>query len=246
MGAMGGALLGMGLYSYSPMRKSHFPAVKRKLADIGTIKSVKVTNISETSWFENAVLMGDIKAAGGLLVNQYTYNWPPFGDGSGLGKGSFERGLAKIKHLLPHDLDAAWAVTEKLSVSPKNAKVLVQDNVGGSPGFPTVSSTGHFNVSRVWGSYWVNATLTGYKNCSEFVTVFPGQTNASKIISPRSAKVMITDRLPVWAMIIAPRSAIVSFHRLWSRRPMTRDRSSKLWTVLRSDGTTIVECSKSA
>lgn len=121
MGAMGGALLGMGLYSYSPMRKSHFPAIKRKLADIGTIKSVKVTNISETSWFENSVLMGDIKAAGGLLVNQYSYNWPPFGDGSGLGKGSFERGLAKIKHLLPHDLDAAWAVTEKLSVSPQNA-----------------------------------------------------------------------------------------------------------------------------
>lgn len=121
MGAMGGALLGMGLYSYSPMRKSHFPAVKRKLTEIGTCKSVKVTNISETSWFENAALMGDIKAAGGLLVNQYTYNWPPFGDGSGLGKGSFERGLAKIKHLLPNDLEEAWAVTEKLSVSPQNA-----------------------------------------------------------------------------------------------------------------------------
>jgi 7,8-dihydropterin-6-yl-methyl-4-(beta-D-ribofuranosyl)aminobenzene 5'-phosphate synthase len=121
MGAMGGALLGMGLYSYSPWRKSYFPALKRKLTDIGTCKSVKVTNISETSWFENAVLMGDIKAAGGLLVNQYTYNWPPFGDGTGLGKGSFERGLAKIQHLLPNDLDEAWAVTQKLSVSPQNA-----------------------------------------------------------------------------------------------------------------------------
>jgi 7,8-dihydropterin-6-yl-methyl-4-(beta-D-ribofuranosyl)aminobenzene 5'-phosphate synthase len=49
MGAMGGALLGMGLYSYSPWRKSHFPALKRKLADIGTCKSVKVTNISGSS-----------------------------------------------------------------------------------------------------------------------------------------------------------------------------------------------------
>ena len=95
--------------------------MKRKLADIGVCKSIKVTNISETSWFENAVLMGDIKAAGGLLVNQYSYNWPPFGDGTGLGKGSYEKGIAKIKHLLPNNLEEAWAVTEKLSVSPQNA-----------------------------------------------------------------------------------------------------------------------------
>jgi 7,8-dihydropterin-6-yl-methyl-4-(beta-D-ribofuranosyl)aminobenzene 5'-phosphate synthase len=65
--------------------------------------------------------MGDIKGAGGLLVNQYSYNWPPFGDGAGLGKGSYEKGIAKIKHLLPNDLEEAWAVTEKLSVSPQNA-----------------------------------------------------------------------------------------------------------------------------
>jgi 7,8-dihydropterin-6-yl-methyl-4-(beta-D-ribofuranosyl)aminobenzene 5'-phosphate synthase len=31
--------------------------------------------------------MGDIKGSGGLLVNQYTYNWPPFADVKGeLGK----------------------------------------------------------------------------------------------------------------------------------------------------------------
>ena len=121
MGVLGGTALGMGLFSYSPWGKSYFPEVKRKLADIGTCKSVKVTNISETSWFENAVLMGDIKAAGGLLVNQYSYNWPPFGDGTGLGKGSYEKGIAKIKHLLPNNLEEAWAITEKLSVSPQNA-----------------------------------------------------------------------------------------------------------------------------
>jgi len=111
----------MGVYSYSPWRKSYFPEVKRKMADIGVCKSIKVTNISETSWFQNSVLMGDIKGAGGLLVNQYSYNWPPFGDGTGLGKGSFESGIAKIRHLLPHNVDEAWAITEKLSVSPENA-----------------------------------------------------------------------------------------------------------------------------
>jgi 7,8-dihydropterin-6-yl-methyl-4-(beta-D-ribofuranosyl)aminobenzene 5'-phosphate synthase len=120
-GVLGGAALGMGLFSYSPMRKRFFPETKRKMAEIGVVKSLKVTNISETSWFENPVLMGDIKKAGGLLVNQYSYNWPPFGDGTGLGKGSYEKGLAKIKHLIPHDLEAAWATTEKLSVSPQNA-----------------------------------------------------------------------------------------------------------------------------
>jgi 7,8-dihydropterin-6-yl-methyl-4-(beta-D-ribofuranosyl)aminobenzene 5'-phosphate synthase len=122
MGVIGGTALGMGLFSYvSPWRKDYLPKVQRKLADIGVCKSIKVTNISETSWFENAVLMGDIKAAGGLLVNQYSYNWPPFGDGTGLGKGSYEKGIAKIKHLLPNNLEEAWAVTEKLSVSPHNA-----------------------------------------------------------------------------------------------------------------------------
>ncbi|WP_054032159.1 MBL fold metallo-hydrolase [Desulfatitalea tepidiphila] len=121
MGVMGGMLASMGIYSYSPWRKSHFPEVQRKLADIGACKSIKVTNISETSWFSNADLMGDIKGAGGLLVNQYDYNWAPFGDGTGLGKGSYEKGIAKIKHLLPDRLDEAWEIAEKLSVHPENA-----------------------------------------------------------------------------------------------------------------------------
>jgi 7,8-dihydropterin-6-yl-methyl-4-(beta-D-ribofuranosyl)aminobenzene 5'-phosphate synthase len=121
MGVMGGTVAAMGIYSYSPWRKRHFPAVERKLADIGACRSVKVTNISETSWFKNADLMGDIKGAGGLLVNQYDYNWPPFGDGAGLGKGSYEKGVAKIKDLLPDRLEEAWAITEKNSVHPENA-----------------------------------------------------------------------------------------------------------------------------
>jgi 7,8-dihydropterin-6-yl-methyl-4-(beta-D-ribofuranosyl)aminobenzene 5'-phosphate synthase len=121
MGIMGGTLLTMGVFSYSSWRKRYFAQVARKQTDIGVCKYVRVTNISETSWFTNAHLMGDIKGAGGLLVEQYSYNWPPFGDGSGLGKGSYEKGIAKIKHLLPHNLEEAWAITEKLSVHPENA-----------------------------------------------------------------------------------------------------------------------------
>jgi 7,8-dihydropterin-6-yl-methyl-4-(beta-D-ribofuranosyl)aminobenzene 5'-phosphate synthase len=116
-----GSLAAMGLYSYSPWRKSHFTKTKRKQVDIGVCKSVKVTNISETSWFDNGTLMGDIKGAGGLLVNQYDYNWPPFGNGKGLGKGSYKEGMDKIKKHIPHNLEAAWKIIEKNCVSVKNA-----------------------------------------------------------------------------------------------------------------------------
>ena len=116
-----GALASMGLFSYSPMREIFFPDEIRKMTDFGALKSVKVTNISETSWFDNATLMGDIKGAGGLLVNQYDYNWAPFGDGTGLANGSYEKGINKIKHLLPQKLDEAWKIAEKNSISPENA-----------------------------------------------------------------------------------------------------------------------------
>jgi len=121
MGLAGGTLVAMGVYSYSPWRKVHLTREKRKMQDIGVCKSIKVTNITETSWFENDVLMGDIKGAGGLLVNQYEYNWPPFGNGKGLGKGSYQDGIKEIKHLLPDRLDEAWDIIEKKCVHPENA-----------------------------------------------------------------------------------------------------------------------------
>ena len=53
LGVGAGVLGSMGLYSYSPLRRAFLPEVKRGTADIGVCKSVKVTNISETSWFDN-------------------------------------------------------------------------------------------------------------------------------------------------------------------------------------------------
>lgn len=121
MGVAGSTVAAMGLYSYSPFRKSHFKAKTRKLEELGVCKSIKVTNISETSWFNNATLMGDMKKAGGLLVNQYSYNWPPFGNGKGIGKGTYEEGIAKIKHLLPNRLEEAWDIVKKYCVNTDNA-----------------------------------------------------------------------------------------------------------------------------
>ena len=43
--------------------------------DIGACKSVKCTVVSETSWFNNSVTVGDMMKAGGLLVNQYIIPW---------------------------------------------------------------------------------------------------------------------------------------------------------------------------
>jgi len=47
--------------------------------DIGILKRLKILCISETGWFDNATLIGDVKAAGGMQVSQYTLAWPPFG-----------------------------------------------------------------------------------------------------------------------------------------------------------------------
>jgi 7,8-dihydropterin-6-yl-methyl-4-(beta-D-ribofuranosyl)aminobenzene 5'-phosphate synthase len=121
MGLLAGAFGTMGVYSYSPWRKAHFPPVQRKGKDIGVCKSLKITNITETSWFDNATLMNDIKGAGGLLVDQYLYNWPPFANGKGLGKGSYEEGIKTIKHLLPEKLDKAWEIQNSTAVNPQNA-----------------------------------------------------------------------------------------------------------------------------
>jgi 7,8-dihydropterin-6-yl-methyl-4-(beta-D-ribofuranosyl)aminobenzene 5'-phosphate synthase len=122
VGTMAGAVGAMGVYSYSPWRKQHFDRTAAPKEDIGEVKSVKVTNISETSWFDNKALMGDIKGAGGLLVNQYTYNWPPFAQVKGkLGKGSYEDGVKQIKAFLPGKLEDAWAFQMENAVNPGNA-----------------------------------------------------------------------------------------------------------------------------
>ena len=48
--------------------------------DIGSLKRLKITCISETGWFDNATLLADVKAAGGMNISQYAIAWPPFGD----------------------------------------------------------------------------------------------------------------------------------------------------------------------
>ena len=119
-GVCAGAFASMGLYSYTQSAYDRLPKVQRKFEDFGACRSVKVINISETSWFNNAHLIGDIHDAGGLLVNQYTLNWAPFANGQGKAKGSYDSGLASIKDLIPNDLEKAWEIQKKLALHPEN------------------------------------------------------------------------------------------------------------------------------
>lgn len=121
LGVGAGALGAMGAFSYAPARMNLLPETNRNMADFGECKSVKITNISETSWFDNGIFMEDVTGAGGLLVDQYTFNWGPFGNGKGIGKGSYADGIAKIKHLIPKDVDKAWDIVKENSVHADNA-----------------------------------------------------------------------------------------------------------------------------
>lgn len=53
--------------------------------------------------------------------NIFPIRWAPFGNGNGLGKGSYDQGIAMIKEYLPHDLGKAWDIARENSVNPDNA-----------------------------------------------------------------------------------------------------------------------------
>ena len=113
LGVAAGYFAAAGLSS-TAMYKQVMPAEKLNQTDIGQIKGLKMKVVSETSWFENSVLLNDMKKAGGLLVNQYIIPWTDQGVASGF-NGSNSGGFAtyieaelmdgSIKRLL---LDTGW------------------------------------------------------------------------------------------------------------------------------------------
>ena len=54
---------------------------KRKKEDIGECKSVKIYNLTETSWFDNPVFKKNIVENGGAMTNQYDIPWDPLNSG---------------------------------------------------------------------------------------------------------------------------------------------------------------------
>ncbi len=115
LGTMAGYFGSAGLSS-TVFHKQMMPKDNTKKVDIGQIKSLSVKVISETSWFNNAVLLNDIKKSGGLLVNQYEIPWTVEGVKEGY-KGNNAGGFATLiefeelsgkKHKLL--LDTGWNV----------------------------------------------------------------------------------------------------------------------------------------
>lgn len=94
VGAVGGYLATTALGS-TVFKK---PLITKKTldkVDIGTIRGLKVTCISETSWFDNMVQMGDFKKAGGALVSQYDVMFSREGVAAGY-KGSNAGGYSAL------------------------------------------------------------------------------------------------------------------------------------------------------
>ena len=67
-----------------------------KKEDIGQVKSLKITCVTETSWFDNATFLKTIKEAGGVMVSQYKY---PFREEN---KGGYSA-LVEVENL-----DGSW------------------------------------------------------------------------------------------------------------------------------------------
>lgn len=99
-GVIGGGLAGMGLYSYTNSAYSRLPKAARAQTEFGVVRSDQGYGHLDQARFNNAHLMEDIMKAGGLLVDQYTIGWGPFGNGKGAGKSSYEEGISSIRKML--------------------------------------------------------------------------------------------------------------------------------------------------
>jgi 7,8-dihydropterin-6-yl-methyl-4-(beta-D-ribofuranosyl)aminobenzene 5'-phosphate synthase len=115
LGTIAGCLATTGVAS-TVFRRSFVPERASKNIDIGQCKSVKVTCISETSWFNNQVQMADFKKAGGALVSQYDVKFTSTGVKDGY-KGDNAGGYSSVVDIEFLDgsrkkilLDTGWNV----------------------------------------------------------------------------------------------------------------------------------------
>lgn len=114
-GTVAGYFASSGVVS-TVFKNSLLPPQQQGTMDIGECKSVTVTCISETSWFDNKTLLGNIKDAGGALVNQYEIPWAQKGVDVGY-NGSNSGGYATLIDVEQMDgshkkilLDTGWNV----------------------------------------------------------------------------------------------------------------------------------------
>lgn len=113
VGVMAGYFASAGLSS-TLLKRQIMPQKTYSKTNIGQVKGLKVKVISETSWFNNAVLLDDIKKAGGLLFNQYEIPWTTEGVKEGY-QGNNAGGFASLIEVQLLDgstkrilLDSGW------------------------------------------------------------------------------------------------------------------------------------------
>jgi len=107
-----GSLVFSGLAT--PIRERIIPPRTHGSYEFGAVDKLRITAISETSWFVNDVFMSDIKKAGGLLTNQYEIPWSVTGVVGGWSKenpdvGSNEGGFSALIEMWgPGDKYTRW------------------------------------------------------------------------------------------------------------------------------------------
>ena len=150
LAASGAALTATGL-GIDGSDKKAWADMKRE--DIGLCKSVKVTCVSETSWFDSPRMLQDIKDAGGAMVSMYEIPWTQSNIGGYVALIEVEQ-LDGTKHII--QMDTGWKqdwtdyVLEKSGV----AHLLQRKKID-------VLVISHEHEDHYWG---LKSTLKRYQN----------------------------------------------------------------------------------
>lgn len=141
----------VGMASTGPLVYKGFAA--KKMEDIGECKSVKITCVSETSWFDSPRMLKDIQDAGGAMVCQYDIPWTQDNIGGYIALIEVEQ-LDGTKHII--QLDTGWEQGWTDYVMQKSGldKLLQDKKVD-------VLFMSHEHEDHLWG---LKSTLKRYQN----------------------------------------------------------------------------------
>jgi 7,8-dihydropterin-6-yl-methyl-4-(beta-D-ribofuranosyl)aminobenzene 5'-phosphate synthase len=147
----GVAAVGMAGPSVAPWVRKGMAAIKKQ--DIGECKSVKITCVSETSWFDSPRMLQDIKDAGGAMVSMYDIPWTQENIGGYLALIEVEQ-LDGTKHTIQMDTGWEQGWTDYVMQKSGLDKLLQDKKID-------VLVITHEHEDHYWG---VKSTLKRYQN----------------------------------------------------------------------------------
>lgn len=141
----------VGMASTGPFVHKGFAA--KKMENIGECKSVKITCVSETSWFDSPRMLKDIQDAGGVMVCHYDIPWTQDNIGGYIALIEVEQ-LDGTKHTI--QMDTGWEQSWTDYVMQKSGldKLLQDKKVD-------VLVMTHEHEDHYWG---LKCTLKRYQN----------------------------------------------------------------------------------